>query len=174
MQLPVSVSKLLPMSTIEKTTQTSAPTRKIYTISDLTREIGGLLESHFPLVWVEGEISNFRAPSSGHFYFSLKDANAQIRAVMFRYQNEALTFMPKDGQQVVGLGRITVYAPRGEYQIVLETLEPKGHGALRQAFEELKRKLAAEGLFDQEHKKPDSVSASTGRGGYLADRGGYS
>jgi len=154
LQFQDSVSTLTPMSTTEKIDQIAAPAKRIYTISDLTREISGLLESQFPLVWVEGEISNFRAPSSGHFYFSLKDANAQIRAVMFRYQNEVLTFAPKDGQQVVGLGRITVYAPRGEYQIVLETLEPKGHGALQQAFEELKRRLAAEGLFDQERKKP--------------------
>ncbi len=154
MHLAAQVSKLPCMSILDHVEQPAAPAGKIYTISDLTREISGLLESHFPLVWVEGEISNLRAPSSGHFYFSLKDAHAQIRAVMFRYQNQLLNFRPQDGQQVVGLGRITVYATRGEYQIVLETLEPKGHGALQQAFEELKRKLAAEGLFEEANKKP--------------------
>lgn len=130
------------------------PSRKIYTVIELTREISGLLEARFPLVWVEGEISNCRTPSSGHLYFSLKDANAQIRAVMFRYQNQSLSFRPTDGLHVVGLGRITVYEPRGEYQIVFESLELKGRGALQLAFEELKRRLDREGLFDRERKKP--------------------
>lgn len=133
--------------------QPDIPVRKIYTVIELTREISGLLEARFPLVWVEGEISNCRTPSSGHLYFSLKDANAQIRAVMFRYQNQSLSFQPADGLHVVGLGRITVYEPRGEYQIVFESLELKGRGALQLAFEELKRRLDGEGLFDRERKK---------------------
>jgi len=112
------------------------------------------MESRFPLVWIQGEISNFRIPSSGHYYFSLKDAHAQIRAVMFRYQNESLTFIPEDGLYVVALGRLTLYEPRGEYQIVLETMEPKGYGALQLAFEQLKERLEKEGLFSPERKKP--------------------
>jgi exodeoxyribonuclease VII large subunit len=128
--------------------------RKIYRVSELTREIKGLLESRFPLFWVEGEISNLRTPSSGHSYFSLKDAQAQIRAVIFKYESELLPFKLEDGLHVVGLGRITVYEPRGEYQIVFETLEPKGYGALQLAFEQLKERLGKEGLFLSERKKP--------------------
>ncbi len=130
------------------------PTRRIFTVSRLTKEIGRLLESEFPLVWLEGEISNFRAPTSGHLYFSLKDSRSQIRGVMFQHQNQYLSFQPKDGMAVVGLGRIAVYEARGEYQIVFETLEPKGRGELQLAFEELKRRLSAEGLFDNARKKP--------------------
>ena len=131
----------------------SSISRKTYTVSQLTREIGEVLEARFPLLWIEGEISNFRVPSSGHYYFSLKDEISQIRAVMFKYQNKLLAFRPEDGQQVIGLGRLTVYEPRGEYQIVFETLEPKGRGALQLAFERLKKKLLEEGLFDREKKK---------------------
>jgi len=128
--------------------------RPIYTVSQLTTEIKALLERNFAYVWVEGEISNLRSPSSGHLYFTLKDEFAQLRAVMFRLQNRLLKFDPEDGLQVVCYGRLTVYEPRGEYQIVLDYMEPKGLGALQLAFEQLKEKLAREGLFDPAHKKP--------------------
>jgi exodeoxyribonuclease VII large subunit len=127
---------------------------KIYTVGDLTEEIKGLLEEHFDFVWVEGEISNFRSPSSGHYYMVLKDEKAQIRAVMFRPQTRYLKFTPEDGMKVIVQGRIGVYQPRGEYQIILDYLEPLGIGALALAFEQLKEKLAAEGLFDEKIKRP--------------------
>jgi len=125
---------------------------RIFTVSRLTAEIKNLLEDRFPFIWITGEISNFHAPASGHFYFVLKDADAQISAVMFRGQNQILKFALEDGMSVTGLGRINVYEPRGTYQIVLEYLEPKGVGALQAAFEQLKTKLADEGLFDPVHK----------------------
>ena len=128
--------------------------RSILTVSQLTAEIKTLLERSFDHVWVEGEISNLRLPGSGHLYFTLKDDKAQIRAVMFRLQNRLLKFLPKDGLQVVACGRVTVYEPRGDYQLVLDYLEPKGLGALQLAFEQLKEKLAAEGLFDPARKRP--------------------
>jgi exodeoxyribonuclease VII large subunit len=128
--------------------------RPILTVSQLTTEIKSLLERNFIHVWVEGEISNLRLPGSGHFYFTLKDDAAQIRGVMFRLQNRLLKFEPKEGLQVVCYGRITVYEPRGEYQVVVDHMEPKGLGALQLAFEQLKEKLACEGLFDPARKKP--------------------
>jgi exodeoxyribonuclease VII large subunit len=127
---------------------------KIYTVSLLTEKIKQLLEDHFDFLWVEGEISNFRAPSSGHYYMVLKDEKAQIRAVMFRLQNRYLKFTPEDGMKVIAQGRVGVYQPRGEYQIILDYLEPLGIGALALAFEQLKKKLAAQGIFDEEVKKP--------------------
>jgi exodeoxyribonuclease VII large subunit len=128
--------------------------RPIYTVSQLTAEVKALLEGKFEHVWVEGEISNFRLPSSGHLYFTLKDESAQVRAVMFRMQNRLLKFDPEDGLKVVCYGRLTVYEPRGEYQVVVDHMEPKGLGALQLAFEQLKEKLSREGLFDPAHKKP--------------------
>lgn len=128
--------------------------RRIYTVSQLTASIKTLLEQKFALIWITGEISNFRVPGSGHYYFTLKDANAQINAVMFRGQNRNLKFMPEDGMKVTGFGRISLYEPRGAYQIILEFLEPSGIGALQAAFEQLKARLSAEGLFDAAHKKP--------------------
>jgi exodeoxyribonuclease VII large subunit len=128
--------------------------RPILTVSQLTAEIKSLLERNFEHLWVEGEISNLRIPSSGHLYCTLKDESAQIRAVMFRMQNRLLKFQPEDGLQVVGYGRLTVYEPRGEYQLVLDHLEPKGLGALQLAFEQLKERLSREGLFDPARKKP--------------------
>jgi exodeoxyribonuclease VII large subunit len=128
--------------------------RPIYTVSQLTAEIKTLLERNFEHVWVEGEVSNLRLPGSGHLYFTLKDESAQVRAVMFRMQNRLLKFQPEDGLQVVGYGRLTVYEPRGEYQIVLDHLEPRGLGALQLAFEQLKEKLSREGLFDPARKRP--------------------
>ena len=126
---------------------------KIYAVSEITQEIRFLLEERFSEVWIEGEISNFRPAGSGHFYFSLKDPNAQIRAVMFRGSNSQLRFKPENGLTVLCYGRITVYEPRGEYQIIVEHMEPKGIGALQLAFEQLKKQLEAEGLFDPERKK---------------------
>ena len=128
--------------------------RPIYTVSQLTAEIKTILERNFEHLWVEGEISNLRLPGSGHLYFTLKDESAQLRAVMFRLQNRLLKFQPEDGLQVIGYGRLTVYETRGEYQIVLDHLEPKGLGALQLAFEQLKERLSKEGLFDPDHKKP--------------------
>ena len=125
----------------------------IHTISELTKKIKSLLEQSFPFIWLTGEISNFRIPSSLHYYFTLKDDQSQIQAVMFRGQNKHLKFVPENGMAVTGLGRISLYEPRGSYQIILEYLEPKGVGALQVAFEQLKNRLSQEGLFDQEFKK---------------------
>jgi exodeoxyribonuclease VII large subunit len=127
---------------------------KVFSVSELTAEIQHILEERFDFVWVEGEISNFSAPVSGHYYMVLKDEKAQIRAVMFRPQARYLKFIPENGTKVIAQGRIGVYPPRGEYQIMLDYLEPMGIGALAMAFEQLKQKLAAQGFFDQEIKKP--------------------
>jgi exodeoxyribonuclease VII large subunit len=122
-------------------------------VLELTRRIKELIEGHFPFVWIRGEISNLRTPSSGHSYFTLKDESAQIAAVVFRTQRRQLTFDLEDGLSVIGLGRLSVYEPRGTYQIILEHIEPAGLGALQMAFEKLKKRLADEGCFDQRHKK---------------------
>jgi len=127
---------------------------RVYTVSELTEEIRGLLEEQFAFLWIEGEISNFRSPISGHYYFALKDERAQIRAVMFRNKARTLKFLPEDGMKVVAQGRVGVYPPRGEYQMILDYLEPMGVGALALAFEQLKRKLASQGIFDEAVKKP--------------------
>ena len=127
---------------------------RVYTVTKLTEEIRGLLEERFSFVWVEGEISNFRSPISGHYYMVLKDENAQIRAVMFRQKARSLKFMPEDGMKVVAQGKIGIYAPRGEYQVILDYLEPMGVGALALAFDQVKRKLAAQGIFDEAVKRP--------------------
>jgi exodeoxyribonuclease VII large subunit len=127
---------------------------RIYSVSKLTKEIKSLLEEKFPFVWITGEISNLGIPSSGHAYFTLSDSDAQISAVMFRGQNRLLKFDLADGMQVTGLARINVYEPRGVYQLIFEFLEPKGAGALQVAFEQLKRRLAEEGLFDPSLKRP--------------------
>jgi exodeoxyribonuclease VII large subunit len=128
--------------------------RKIYTVSELSDQIKALLEETFPFIWIVGEISNFRTPLSGHFYFTLKDADSQINAVMFRGQQRQLKFEPEDGMRVTGMGRLSVYEPRGSYQIILEYMEPSGVGALQIAYEKLKSRLAQEGLFDDQHKQP--------------------
>ncbi|MGO9620070.1 MAG: exodeoxyribonuclease VII large subunit, partial [Desulfobaccales bacterium] len=127
---------------------------QIYTVSSLSREIRERLESHFSLVWVSGEVSNLRQPLSGHYYFTLKDAGAQLRAVLFKGSHQHLRFKPQEGSQFLCRGRLTVYEPRGEYQLVVDYLEPLGLGALAQAFEALKTRLQAEGLFAPELKKP--------------------
>lgn len=126
---------------------------RIYTVSELTQEIKALLEESFSFIWICGEISNISMPVSGHFYLTLKDANAQLSAIMFRGQNRQLKFRPEDGMKVTCLGRVSVYPPRGSYQILIEYMEPAGIGALQIAFEQLKARLQEEGLFDQEHKK---------------------
>lgn len=126
----------------------------IYTVTELTRDIKFQLEDHFAQVHVVGEISNFRHYPSGHFYLTLKDETAQISAVMFKGQNRNLKFKPEDGLEVLATGRVTVYEPRGQMQLVIDVLEPKGLGALQLAFEQLKNKLRDEGLFSEEIKKP--------------------
>jgi len=128
--------------------------RRIFSVSELTREIRGLLEDHFPFIWVEGEISNFRVPASGHYYFVLKDVESQVRCVMFRSQQRWMRFQPEDGLHVLCQARVSVYEPRGEYQLLVDVMEPRGLGALQLAYEQMKRRLEAEGLFDPEHKKP--------------------
>jgi exodeoxyribonuclease VII large subunit len=126
----------------------------VFTVSELNREARRLIESSFGVVWIEGEISNLARPSSGHFYLSLKDENAQVRCAMFRQANRTLKFVPENGQQILARGRVGLYEARGEFQMVLEHIELAGEGLLRQRFEELKRKLAAEGLFDAAQKQP--------------------
>ncbi len=140
--------------------------RHILSVTELTSQIKSLLEDSFAFVWITGEISNFRVPVSGPFYFSLKDSGSQINAVMFRGQNAQLKFDPEDGMQINGIGRVSLYEPRGSYQIILEYMEPSGMGALQVAFEQLKQKLADEGLFDEKYKKaipflPNKISVIT-------------
>ncbi len=127
--------------------------RHIFSVSELTENIKDLLENTFPYIWISGEISNMHRHSSGHYYFTLKDRNSQISGVMFKGQARHLTFRPEDGQFIVAMGRISVYTPRGTYQVILEYMEPKGVGALLLAFEQLKARLAEEGLFDAERKR---------------------
>jgi exodeoxyribonuclease VII large subunit len=128
--------------------------RVVCTVSELAMRIKAQLEDQFPAVWVEGEISNLRTPSSGHAYFTLKDDGAQLRCVLFRGRGRRVAFQPEDGMQVLAFGGLDVYLARGEYQLVVELLEPKGVGALQLAFEQLKRKLAGEGLFEEARKRP--------------------
>jgi len=148
---------------------------KIYTVSEVTRMVKEELESSFPLLWVEGEISNFYCHQSGHLYFTLKDEASQIKTVMFRGEARKVPFELKDGLQVVSKGRMNVYEPRGEYQLVVDVLEPKGKGALQLAFEQLKEKLQKEGLFDPKIKKklpllPKKVGVVTSpRGAAIVD-----
>lgn len=130
------------------------PRRDVYTISRLNREVRALLDGHFSLVWVEGELSNLSRPASGHLYFSLKDREAQIRCAMFRMRNQLLPFTPGDGMQVLVRARVSLYEPRGDFQLVVEHMEEAGDGLLRRAFEDLKNRLNTEGLFDPAHKKP--------------------
>lgn len=127
---------------------------KIYSVSKLTRKIKELLESSFPKIWVEGEISNLKQHSSGHLYFTLKDEGAQISCAMWRFRVGALLFRPQDGMQVIVQGEVQVYEKSGRYQIIVEQMQPSGVGELQMAFEQLKKKLQAEGLFDEAHKKP--------------------
>lgn len=139
--------------------QDSAPgafdfSRDIYSVSRLNREVRAVLEGSFPLLWVEGEVSNLAQPASGHIYFSLKDSVAQVRCAMFRSKRLLLNFRPANHQQVLVRARVGLYEGRGDFQLIVEHMEPAGEGALRIAFERLKQKLAAEGLFDEARKRP--------------------
>ena len=127
--------------------------RRPLTVSELTSQVRGALENRFASVWVEGEISNFRPAASGHWYFTVRDEGAQLRATCFRGVNCRIRFRPSDGLLVRVRGRMTVYEPRGEYELMVEALDPVGAGALRVAFEQLKERLAAEGLFDESLKR---------------------
>nr|WP_111640930.1 exodeoxyribonuclease VII large subunit [Marinimicrobium alkaliphilum] len=128
--------------------------RRIFSVSQLNRQVRQLLETHLPLLWVEGEISNLAQPSSGHWYFTLKDDQAQVRCAMFRNRNQQVRFRPGHGQQVLVRARAGLYEGRGEYQLVVEHMEEAGYGALQRAFEALKHSLAEEGLFAPERKRP--------------------
>src|SRR5438067_1271140 len=128
--------------------------RQPVSVSELTMQIRGALEKRFASVWVEGEISNFRAHSSGHWYFTLKDEFAQLRSACYRSSNQRIRFRLEDGMQVRARGRLSVYEPKGEYQLIVESLEPVGAGALQLAFEQTKKRLQAEGLFALELKRP--------------------
>ena len=128
--------------------------QQIFTVSELTASIKGELEAAFGHVWIEGEISNLATPRSGHSYFTLKDAGSQLRSVIFKYVGRRLPFQLEDGMQILARGAISVYAPRGDYQFIIDRAEPRGAGALQAAFEQLKQRLADEGLFDDRHKQP--------------------
>ena len=132
----------------------SQPERTVYTVTRLNREIRLLLERSLAVLWVEGELSNFSQPGSGHWYFSLKDREAQVRCVMFRQKNQAVGFTPRTGQHVLARVRVTLYEARGDFQLIVEHLEEAGVGALKREFERLKTQLAAEGLFDLARKRP--------------------
>src|ERR1700723_2769791 len=142
------------MQTAENPSLPARSDRDIYSVSRLNREVRVLLERGFGSLWLEAEISNFARPSSGHWYFSLKDAAAQVRCAMFRQRNMLCAFTAKDGQKVLVRARIGLYEPRGEYQLVIEHIEDAGLGALKRQFEELSAKLAAEGMFAVERKRP--------------------
>jgi len=131
-----------------------APRRRVLTVTELTVGVRDLLEEHFPEIWVEGELSNCRVWNTGHLYFTLKDESAQIRSVIFRSALRYLRFKPTDGLRVVARGRVSVYEPKGEYQLVCEHLEPQGLGALQLAFDQLKKRLHGEGLFESGRKRP--------------------
>ncbi|MSQ92743.1 MAG: exodeoxyribonuclease VII large subunit [Gammaproteobacteria bacterium] len=130
------------------------PGRDVYTVARLNREVRGLLEAGLPSLWIEGELSNFSRPASGHWYFTLKDEAAQVRCVMFRQRNLAIRVAPQDGMQALLRARVGLYEPRGDFQLIVDHLEEAGEGALRRRFEALKLALAAEGLFDATRKRP--------------------
>ncbi|WNO07601.1 exodeoxyribonuclease VII large subunit [Teredinibacter sp. KSP-S5-2] len=130
------------------------PERKVLSVSQLNRKAKQLLEMHLPMIWLEGEISNLSKPGSGHWYFTLKDENAQVRAAMFRGRNSLVKNPPNNGDKVLVRARVSIYEGRGDYQLIVEHMEDAGFGILQKRYEELKAKLATEGLFDQSHKKP--------------------
>lgn len=132
----------------------SSQSPSIFTVSRLNQTVRLLLEQEMGQVWIIGEISNFTQPASGHWYFTLKDDTAQVRCAMFRNSNRRVTFRPQHGQQVLVRANITLYEPRGDYQIIVESMQPAGEGLLQQKYEQLKAKLSAEGLFDQQYKQP--------------------
>ncbi|MEF1161562.1 exodeoxyribonuclease VII large subunit, partial [Vibrio parahaemolyticus] len=132
----------------------SKTNQNIFTVSRLNAEVRLLLENEMGIVWLVGEISNFSAPVSGHWYLTLKDSRAQVKCAMFRGNNRRVTFKPANGNQVLVKARLSLYEPRGDYQLIIESMQPEGDGRLQQEFEELKMKLAAEGLFAQTNKLP--------------------
>jgi len=134
-----------------------AAAQRVYTVTEITQDIKLILENTFGEIWVEGEISNFKAHTSGHFYFSLKDQDSLLAAVMFSRANSNIKFKVEDGLKVICFGKVTVYKQRGQYQLIVEKIEPKGIGAQQLAFEQLKNKLYKEGLFDPKHKRPLSL-----------------
>ncbi|PIE41024.1 MAG: exodeoxyribonuclease VII large subunit [Gammaproteobacteria bacterium] len=134
--------------------ETADNSRHVFSVSELNQYAKETLENTFPMIWVEAEVSNLVQPSSGHIYLTLKDKNAQIRAAMFKGRNQRLQFKPKNGDQVLVKGRLSLYAPRGDYQLIVDCMEEAGLGALQRAFEALKNKLASEGLFDDDLKQP--------------------
>lgn len=127
--------------------------RKTFSVAELNRRVKDLLEVHLPLIWVEGEISNFSAPSSGHWYFTLKDERAQVRCAMFRGRNQQVKFRPKAGDKILLRARVSLYEGRGDFQLIAEHMEESGFGLLQQRYEALKAQLHAEGLFDEQHKQ---------------------
>src|SRR5947209_9236211 len=131
-----------------------APPRRVYTVTELNSAIRAILDREFRDIWIGGEISGTKLAASGHYYFTLKERDAQLRCVCFRSTHRYLKFKPQDGIAVVARGRIDVFEARGEYQLLVEFLEPQGHGALQFAFEQLKKKLQAEGLFEAARKRP--------------------
>lgn len=128
--------------------------KHVYTVSELTKYIRMIVEESFPGIWVEGEISNFILHSSGHMYFSLRDSGSTLKCAFFKHANQKLKFKPKNGMKVIALGSVSVYEARGDYQLIVEGLEPKGIGALQLQFQQLKEALQKEGLFDEKHKMP--------------------
>ncbi len=142
------------METIARPEKGPSLKTHVFTVKELTYVIKDLLESTFPFVWVEGEIANLRSPNSGHLYFTLRDEEASLRAVLFRGQRAYLKFRLEDGLHVLCFGRLSVYEPRGEYQLIVQIIEPRGLGALQLAFEQLKEKLAQKGFFDPSRKRP--------------------
>jgi exodeoxyribonuclease VII large subunit len=136
------------------TSPPSASQRHVFSVSEINNNVKQLLESEYHAIWLEGEISNLAQPRSGHIYLTLKDDTAQLRAAMFRGNNIRLKFKPKDGMQVLVRGRLSLFAPRGDYQLIIDQMEEAGLGALQRAYEQLKAKLLAEGLFDAECKQP--------------------
>ncbi len=142
------------MGTTATDTKQEEGFRQVLSVSELNREVRWLLEGAFSLLWIEGEISNLARPASGHIYFSLKDSSAQVRGAMFRNRAVHLRFRPENGMRVLVRARVSLYEPRGDYQLLVEHMEEAGDGALQRAFEALKRRLAEEGLFAAEHKRP--------------------
>ena len=142
------------MGAIFKEEMNEQKEKHVYTVSELTKYIRVILEDSFPGIWIEGEISNFVLHSSGHMYFSMRDANAVLKCAMFKRSNEKLKFKLKDGMKVICFGSISVYDARGDYQLIVEEIEPKGIGALQLQFQQLKERLYKEGLFNEDHKVP--------------------
>jgi exodeoxyribonuclease VII large subunit len=156
--------------TVNSSTMEKPAGEPVYSVSQLNREARLLLEAGLPSLWISGEISNLARPGSGHLYFSLKDAAAQVRCAFFRQSARGMRFQPENGQQVLARARVSVYEPRGDFQLIVEHLEPAGDGLLLRRFEELKRKLSAEGVFDAKYKQ--AIPALPRRVGLITSRSG--